>query len=227
MKIAVLGTGIVGRSHAEKLASLGHDVMIGTEDVAKKMADTKTDAMNNVPFPEWQKKNPSVKLATFRDAAAHGEIVYDALKGDCALDVLKSVGAENLNGKIIVDIANPLDFSKGMPPTLTVCNTDSLGEEVQRTFPEAKVVKTFNTTNALLQVNPQQLANADHDMFLCGNDADAKAKVTEILKSYGWKNINDLGDITAARGMEMMLPVWLRLWGALKTPMFNFKIVKQ
>jgi hypothetical protein len=136
-------------------------------------------------------------------------------------------GEANLNGKVLIDIANPLDFSQGMPPTLTVCNTDSLGEQIQRAYPNVKVVKTLNTVNAFLMVNPGQLANADHTMFVCGNDAAAKAQVTEWLKGwFGWKDVIDLGDITNARGTEMLLPIWVRLWGALQSPMFNFKIVK-
>lgn len=114
-----------------------------------------------------------------------------------------------------------------MPPSLFVSNTDSLGEQVQKVLPNTKVVKTFNTMNAMLQVNPQQLADGDHHIFVSGNDAEAKNTVTELLKSYGWKHIIDLGDITTARGTEMMMPVWLRLWGSLKTPMFNYKIVTQ
>ncbi|QQR78507.1 MAG: NAD(P)-binding domain-containing protein [Candidatus Moraniibacteriota bacterium] len=226
MKIGILGTGVVGRSHAEKLAGLGHEVMLGTQDVEKTLASTEKDAMGNPPFSEWHKEHPDIALGTLSEAATHGEIVYDALKGEIALPAISSLKAE-LSGKILIDIANPLDFSHGMPPSLSICNTDSLGEQIQKALPEVKVVKTFNTTNAHLQVNPTQLADGDHHLFLSGNDAQAKTKVTEIAKSYGWKHIIDLGDITTARGTEMLLPLWLRLWGALETPMFNFKIVKE
>ena len=123
-------------------------------------------------------------------------------------------------------MANPLDFSKGMPPTLSVCNDDSLGERIQRAFPEAKVVKTLNTLTAALMVNPVQLAGGDHHLFLSGNDKDAKEKAVELLKTFGWKNFIDLGDITTARGSEMVLALWIRLWGSLQTPMFNYKIVR-
>jgi predicted dinucleotide-binding enzyme len=147
--------------------------------------------------------------------------------GTGSLSALTLAGAENLNGKIVIDISNPLDFSKGMPPTLSVCNTDSVGEQLQKAFPGAKVVKTLNTTNAYLMVDPSRLAGGDHTMFMCGNDAEAKAKVTDLLKNgFGWKDVLDLGDISAARGQEMILPIWLRLWGALKTPNFNFKIAR-
>lgn len=124
-----------------------------------------------------------------------------------------------------MDVSNPLDFSSGMPPSLSVCNTDSLGEQIQRAFPNARVVKTLNTINANVMVNPLLVAGGDHDVFVSGDDADARARVSELLKSwFGWRSVIDLGDITTARGTEMMLPVWVRLWGALGTPMFNFKI---
>lgn len=217
---------MVGRAHAAKLAELGHEVVMGTQDVQKTLASVEKDAMGNPPFSEWHKEHKNIKLAPLAEAALVGEIIFDALKGEIALSVLKSL-AKELDGKVLVDIANPLDFSKGMPPFLSVCNTDSLGEQIQSALPKTKVVKAFNTLNAYLQVDPKQLSSGDHDLFICGNDADAKAKVTEIAKSYGWQNIIDVGDITCARGTEMLLPIWLRLWGALKTPMFNFKIVKQ
>lgn len=227
MKIAILGTGMVGRAHAAKLTELGHDVVLGTQDVEKTLTNTEKDAMGNPPFSEWHKEYGGIKLLTFSNAANHGEIVFDALRGEVAVSVLQTLESE-LSGKVLVDIANPLDFSKGMPPFLSVCNTDSLGEQVQNALPKTKVVKAFNTLNAYLQVDPKQLSGGEHDLFLCGNDAGAKAKVIEIAKSYGWneKNIIDIGDITTARGTEMLLPIWLRLWGALKTPMFNFKIIK-
>jgi 8-hydroxy-5-deazaflavin:NADPH oxidoreductase len=144
-----------------------------------------------------------------------------------SIEALKMAGEANLNDKILIDISNPLDFSKGMPPTLTVCNTDSLAEQIQATFPQLKVVKTLNTLTADLMVNPAKVANGDHDIFVSGNDAQAKATITEFLKrEFGWKNVIDLGDISTARGTEMLLPVWLRLYGALQTPYFNFKIVR-
>jgi predicted dinucleotide-binding enzyme len=226
MKIGILGTGPVGRAHAEKLAALGHDVTQGTKDPGKKLAETKTDEMGNAPYGEWRKTHPSVKLGTFAEAAGHGEMVYNALKGEAAVKTLKPL-KDPLKGKILVDISNALDFSKGMPPTLFVCNTDSLGERIQRALPAVKVVKSFNTINAQLQVNPGKLSGGDHHIFVGGNDDAAKADVMRILKDwYGWKNIIDLGDITSARGTEMMMLFWIRMWGVLKTPVFNYKIVK-
>jgi len=225
MRIGILGTGIVGRSHAARLASLGHDVAIGPHDVAKTLSRTEGDAMGNPPFSAWQREHKGVKLLTFAEAASHGEMVFDALRGEAALSVIEVLTSE-LEGKVLVDIANPLDFSKGMPPTLTVCNTDSLGEQIQRALPRVRVVKIFNTVSAFLQVDPGQLAGGNHDLFICGNDATAKELAGKIAKSYGWKTVIDLGDITSARGMEMLMPVWLRLWGAFGSPSFNYKIVR-
>lgn len=225
MNISILGTGVVGRAHAAKLSQLGHQVYIGTQDTNKTMANKETDAMGNEPFKDWQVKYSSVKLASFKDASEKSDIVFNALKGEVVLKVLKNLKNE-LKGKILVDISNPLDFSKGMPPSLFVCNTDSLGEQIQKELPDTKVVKAFNTINARLQVKPSKLNDGDHDLFICGNDHQAKNQIIEIAKNYGWKNINDLGDITASRTMEMLLPIWLRLWGVIEDPVFNFKIVK-
>lgn len=164
---------------------------------------------------------------TFAQAAAFGELVFNATSGTGALAALQAAGAENLRGKIVVDISNPLDFSKGMPPTLTVTNTDSLGEQLQRAFPDAKIVKTLNTVNCALMVAPGNLAGGEHDMFICGNDKDAKARVAEILKGwFGWKNLIDLGDITNARATEGYLPLWVRLYGHLQTPNFSLRVVR-
>jgi predicted dinucleotide-binding enzyme len=227
MKIGVLGTSMVGQSMGGKLAALGHDVMIGTRDVANTLARTEPHPYGFPPFSVWQQEHPQVKLGIFAEAAAHGELVVNATNGTASLAALKLAGEANLNGKILVDIANPLDFSKGMPPTLSVCNTDSLGEQIQRAFPQVKVVKTLNTVTASLMVNPRQLADGDHHIFVSGNDAEAKAQVINWLTTwFGWKQIIDLGDITTARGTEMYLPLWLRLWGALGTGMFNLKVVQ-
>jgi predicted dinucleotide-binding enzyme len=153
-------------------------------------------------------------------------MVVNATSGVVSLEALELAGGDNLNEKILVDISNPLDFSQGMPPTLSVSNTDSLGEQIQRRFPEVMVVKTLHTMNAYLMVDPAQLAGTDHTVFVSGDDTEAKAEVTELLRSFGWTDIIDLGDITTARGTEMMLPIWLRLFGALQKPVFNFKIVR-
>ncbi len=227
MRIGVFGTSMVGQVISGKLVELGHDVMVGTRDVAATTAKVEPHPYGFPAFSVWQQQNPSVMLGTFADAARHGEMVINATNGTGSLAALQLAGAANLNGKVLVDIANPLDFSQGMPPSLTVCNTDSLGEQIQRAFPEVKVVKTLNTVTAFLMVNPAQVGNADHTMFICGNDAAAKTPVTGWLAGwFGWKDVIDLGDITNARGTEMLLPIWVRLFGALQTGMFNFKVVR-
>jgi len=214
MKVGVFGSGMVGQTIGSKVAELGHEVMLGTRNPGK--------------LQEWlDKTSANARVGSFAETAAHGEILFNATNGGGSLEALDMAGKANLDGKILIDISNPLDFSKGMPPTLFVSNTDSLGEQIQRAYPNLKVVKSLNTVTASLMVNPRQLADGDHHIFVSGNDADAKAQVTRILTDwFGWRHVLDLGDITTARGTEMYLPIWLRLWGAQGTGMFNIKIVK-
>lgn len=222
MNIGILGTGGVGQTLAAKLADLGHSVMLGTRDVQATLARTE----QGTAFSAWISANSSVHLGTFREAAEHGELLINATRGDATLAALAAAG-DALNGKILMDAANPLDFSHGMPPSLFVSNTDSLAEQVQRQFPEVRVVKALNTLAAPLMINPALVGGGEHHLFICGNDADAKAAVIGYLKAwFGWTHIIDLGDITNARGTEMILALWVRLWGALGTPMFNFRIVQ-
>ena len=214
MKIGILGTGMVGATLGTKLIQVGHEVRMGSRS-----ADNENAA-------EWVKGNgQKASQGTFDDTAKFGEVIFNCTAGTASLAVLTAAGASNLKGKVLVDVANPLDFSKGMPPTQTVCNNDSLGEQIQRTFPSVKVVKALNTMRCTLMVEPA-LVKGEHDVFVCGNDSQAKDKVKEILKSFGWKSIIDLGDITAARGTEMVLPLWLRLMGLFQSPDFNFKIAR-
>jgi predicted dinucleotide-binding enzyme len=226
MKIAVLGTGMVGRTIAGALAGLGHDVVIGTRDPQATLARAEPDVMGTAPFAQWHAENSEISLVPFADAAADAELIVNATNGSGSLAALAAVGTGNLAGKVIMDIANPLDFSQGMPPSLNPVNTNSLGEEIQRAFPQSRVVKTLNTMNASVMVDPARVAGGDHSVFVSGDDADAKAAVTEILKGFGHRDVIDLGDITSARGSEMLLPIWLRLWGALGTGEFNFKIAR-
>ena len=170
MKIAVLGTGMVGRALAGRLSGLGHDVTIGTRDPQATLARTEPDGMGNPPYSTWAKAHPEVALATFREAAAAAELVVNATNGSGALPALEQAGADHLAGKVIVDISNPLDFSQGFPPTLFVKDTDSLGEQIQRAFPQARVVKTLNTLNADLMVDPASLG-AESSVFVSGDDA--------------------------------------------------------
>lgn len=226
MKIAVLGTGMVGRAIAGRLAELGHEVTIGTRDTATTMARTEPDGMGNPPYPVWARSHPDVRLAAFAEAATDAELLVNATSGTAARDALDAVGAHRLAGPILLDIANPLDFSQGFPPTLWVKDTDSLGEQLQAAYPGLRVVKSLNTLTAELMVRPGQLANGQHTVFVSGNDAEAKRVVTGLLESFGHTDIIDLGDITTARGTEMLLPLWLRLMGALGTGMFNIKLVR-
>lgn len=214
MNFGVLGTGMVGVALANKLLSLGHNVMMGSRTA------------DNPKLLEWLSTTDGRGQAgTFADAARVADVLVNCTSGAASIDVLRSCDASDLAGKILIDIANPLDFSNGMPPSLFICNTDSLGERIQSTFPGLRVVKTLNTLNCNLMVDPSLLPS-DHDIFMSGNDAAAKADVRHLLESFGWTTIHDLGDITTARGTEMLLPVWIRLWGALGSPMFNFKIVR-
>ena len=215
MKIAVLGTGEVGRTIASRLVEVGNEVKLGARSA------------DNAAGKEWvAKAGAKASSGTFADAASFGEIVFNCTKGEHSLDALKAAGAASLKGKVVVDVSNPLDFSKGFPPSLTVCNTDSLGEQIQRTFPEARVVKALNTMWNGLMVNPRMLKETHHT-FLSGNDEKAKQAVRGILESFGWRQeeVVDLGDITTARGTEAYLPLWVRIFGATQKGAFNLRLV--
>jgi 8-hydroxy-5-deazaflavin:NADPH oxidoreductase len=226
MKIAVLGTGSVGPALAAALSGLGHDVVIGTRDPQATLARTEPGRTGGPPFSQWHASHREIAVAAFADAAAASELVVNATNGTASVEALTEAGAANLAGKIVMDVANPLDFSRGFPPSLNPVNTDSLGEQIQRAFPEAKVVKTLNTMTNSVMVEPGRVAGGDHTVFVSGNDAGAKAEVTEILRALGHTDVLDLGDITTARGAEMILPLWLRVWGALGTGEFNFKVAR-
>lgn len=216
MKIAVLGTGMVGETIGSKLVALGHEVKMGSRSATNEKAAA------------WVKKSGAkASQGTFADAAAFGELLFNCTSGSGSLEALNAAGKKNLEGKILLDLSNPLEFSKGMPPTLFVSNTDSLGEQIQRAFPELKVVKTLNTINANVMVDPARIPG-EHAVFVSGNDAEAKRQVKQLLtEGFGWKQVIDLGDITTSRGTESYLMLWLRLWGALGTPDFNISIVKK
>ena len=214
MRIGILGTGIVGKTLATRLTKLGHEVRMGSRAAGGDKASA------------WVKESGGkASEGSFADAAAHAEMVFNCTAGIASLDALKAAGAQNLQGKVLVDVSNPLDFSRGMPPTHSVCNTDSLAEQIQREFPTAKVVKALNTVTAALMVEPSLIPGV-HTMFVSGNDAKAKAEVIDLLKTgFGWKEVIDLGDITAARAQEMYLALWVRLFGKFKTPNLNIHVV--
>jgi predicted dinucleotide-binding enzyme len=226
VKIAVLGTGTVGRTMAARFAELGHQVTVGTREPEATLARTEQDAMGNAPFSSWLAEHPQVTLATFAEAAGQAELVVNATNGGVSVEVLNQAGAANLAGKVLLDIANPLDFSRGFPPTLFVKDTDSLGEQIQRAFPDVRVVKSLNTMTAAVMADPGLAAGGDHSVFVSGDDEPAKHTVIDLLTSIGHTDVIDLGDLSTARGTEMLLPIWLRLMGALGTPMFNFKIAR-
>ncbi len=228
MKIGIFGTGMVAQVVGGALMARGHDVQFGTRDVAGTLARTEKTGMGSAPFSAWIKDNPKATLAPFRDAARHGEVLINATAGGGSLAALASADPKDLAGKILIDIANPLDFSKGFPPTLSVCNTDSLAEQIQRAFPALKVVKSLNTVNASVMVSPA-VVSGDHTIFVSGNDAAAKAEVQRYLGEwFGWQrsSILDLGDITTARGTEMFLALWIRLYASTKNPMVTINVLQ-
>jgi 8-hydroxy-5-deazaflavin:NADPH oxidoreductase len=226
MDIGVLGTGPVGKTIAARLDELGNKVVMGTHDPNATLAKTEPDYLGNPPISTWLEKNSGIKLASFSESAAFGEIVINATTGTGSLSNLEAAGKENLKGKLLIDISNPMDKSKSGLPSFFVTNTDSLGEQIQRAFPETKVVKTLNTVNVRLMAHPLQLNEGHHSIFMCGNDLEAKAQVREILISFGWQDIIDLGDITTARGTEMYMALQMRLRALLKTGIFNIQVVR-
>jgi len=225
MKFAVLGTGSVGRTLAARLTEVGHQVTVGTRDPRTTLRRREPDAMGAAPYAEWAAGHRDIGLATFAEATSGADIVVNATNGAASIEVLTLAGGANLSDKVLLDIANPLDFSRGMPPTLFVKDADSLAEQIQRTFPKAKVVKALNTLTAELMAHPASLPE-DSSVFVSGDDAQAKDTVTSLLKEFGHTDIIDLGDLSTARGTEMLLPLWLRLWAALGTPKFNIKVVR-
>lgn len=214
---AVLGTGMVGRALAGKLAERGHPVIMGSRTA---------DNPAGTAWAEHAGKNAS--CATFADAAAAADVIFLCVKGEHALTVAAAAAegadATALDGKVLIDVTNPLDFSKGMPPSLYFRGEDSLGEQIQRAHPDARVVKSLNTVNASVMVDPGRIPG-ETALFVSGDDADAKATVEAILRDdFGWKHVIDLGDLSTARGTEAYLLLWLRLWQAHGTADLNIAV---
>jgi 8-hydroxy-5-deazaflavin:NADPH oxidoreductase len=226
MKIAVLGSGFAGRTLAGGLADLGHEVTIGTRDVAATLRRTEPDRMGNAAYAGWAEVHPHIRLAPFAEAAASAELFVNATSGAGSISALTDAGAANLAGKVLIDVANPLEFSQGFPPNLFVKDSDSLAEQIQRAFPDARVVKTLNTMVGDVMTTPKSVADGDHTVFVSGDDAEAKQVVTELLASFGWTDIVDLGGISTARATEMMVKIRLLVMTSLGTPIFNFKIAR-
>ncbi len=224
MKIAMIGAGSVGQTLGSALIAKGHDVMIGVRDPG---GDALTKARGNAKtLGDWAVRTKG-KVGSFAEAARHGGIIFNATSGGGSLEALTAAGAANLKGKVLVDVANPLDFSQGMPPFLMpqYAGPTSLAEQIQAAFPDANVVKAFNTVAAAVMVQPA-LVPGDHDLFIAGNDASSKAAVTEIAKGFGWTHIIDLGDIKGARATESLLPIWVRIWNVTGGFHHNFHLAR-
>ena len=215
MRYAVLGTGRVGPTIASKLVSLGHEVMMGSRDATNERAAA------------WvAQAGPGATAGTFADAAAFGDVVINATEGTHSLDALQTCSAELVSGKVVIDVSNPLDFSGGFPPRLTHCGDDSIGEQIQRAFPDSRVVKTLNTINCEIMVDPALAPGGN--VFISGDDPDAKLQTRALLQSFGWpdSDIVDIGDITSARGAEAYVLFWVRLMQTEGTPRFNIRLVR-
>jgi predicted dinucleotide-binding enzyme len=218
MDIAVLGTGSVGRALAGRLDELGHAVTLGTRDPEA------TTARGDAQLDAWRAQHPRIGLAGFSDAADGSDVVVNATNGAASLDALEQAG-EALDGRVLLDVSNPLDFSHGFPPTLFVADTDSLAEQLQAAHPRVRVVKALNTVTADLMVAPETLPEQT-TVFVSGDDTAAKEVVTGLLRELGHTDVLDLGGLSTARGTEMYLALWVRTLGALGTPLFNIRVVR-
>jgi predicted dinucleotide-binding enzyme len=216
MRIGVLGTGMVGQAIGSRLVALGHEVRMGSREAGNEKARTWAESAGE-----------QASEGTFADAAAFGELVFNCTAGQHSLAALEQAGRDELAGKVLVDVANVLELSEGAPPTVGVGTTDSLGERIQQAFPDTKVVKSLNTMNCEVMVDPSRVPG-DHAVFVCGDDAHAKAQVSELLQSFGWtsERILDLGGIRGARGTELYVTLWLSLWGIVGTGDFNIALVR-
>jgi predicted dinucleotide-binding enzyme len=226
MHITVLGTGTVGQVLAERFAEVGHEVTIATRDVKATLARSETDEHGATSFGSWMTAHPQIRLVAMAGSLADADLVVNATSGLASLAALRAAGAGELEGAVILDVANPLDFSAGFPPTLSVKDTDSLGEQIQAAFPDTRVVKSLNTLTAALMVHPELVGDGQHTVFVSGNDSAAKDLVARLLLSLGHRDVIDLGDITTARGTEMFLALWVRTMTALGTGMFNIRVVR-
>jgi len=226
MKIGIFGTGDVGKTLSSALAQRGHEVMLGTRDVRRKMEE-KPAGDDSVSFRDWLSNHKKVLLGTFAEAAAHGDLLMNATAGHASLEALAKARPADLKAKILIDISNALGPWQAGEMEMFVVNTDSLAERIQRAHPSTLVVKALNTVTAHVMVNPAGLAGGDHDLFVAGNDPEARDRVARFLRDeFGWRTVLDLGDLTAARGLEMMIMVWLKIWAALGTADFNYRIAR-
>jgi len=224
----MFGTGVVGQTLATKLVTLGHTVTMGGRTAHGDAATAWVASASALAGAAAAPSGGTALEGTFADAARSGEVLFNATNGAHSLEALALAGEADLAGKVLIDVANPLDFSRGMPPSLTVCNTDSLGEQIQRAHPAARVVKTLNTVNADVMVNPA-VVSGDHTIFVCGDDAGAKETAASVIVELGWPRpaILDLGGISACRGAEMYLPLWVSMRQATGTGHLNIRVVTE
>jgi predicted dinucleotide-binding enzyme len=207
---------MVGVAIATRLVELGHGVRMGSRQAG------------NAKAVEWVREaGGDASEGSFADAAAYGDLLFNCTSGGASLTALESAGPENLAGKTLVDVANPLDFSQGMPPRLSVVNDDSLGEQIQAAFTEARVVKSLNTMNCQVMVDPSRIPG-EHNVFMSGENAEAKSEVAGLLGEFGWpqERVIDLGGIRTCRGTEMFLPLWLSLMGTIGNGDFNVAVLR-
>ena len=215
MKVGVLGTGMVGSAIATRLVELGHEVRMGSRQAGNEKAAAWAESAGD-----------RASSGDFADAASFGEIAFNCTAGDGSVDAVISA-REGLADKLLIDVANALDFSNGPPPVIEATDRDSLAEQIQRAVPDAHVVKSLNTVNNDVMVEPA-LVPGDHVIFLSGDDKEAKRQATEVLGEFGWPEdrVIDLGDITTARGPEAYVGLWLRLMGALGSSQFNIGLFR-
>lgn len=225
MKIAILGTGMVGQNLAQSLFAKGHQIMIGTRDAAKAMNSAEPSQYGMPAFGLWIKNHPQLAVGSFAQAIGFGDMVINATNGLVSLEALTQAKADTAGNKILIDVANKLQPVPGAMAKSLANDDTSLGEEIQAAFPNLRVVKTLSTMNTYVMTNPA-IVHQETTAFIAGNDEAAKAEAAKLLKDFGWTDMIDLGDITGARGVEMMMAIWLRLWGVVGSKPFNFKVVR-
>jgi predicted dinucleotide-binding enzyme len=220
MKIGILGAGPVAQTIGTALVQNGHTVFLGSR------------SSPNEKVAAWLHQcGGRGKSGSFQEAATFGELLFVCLNGGVAVDVINQTGAESFREKVVIDVTNPLDFSRGMPPTLLppYNNQYSLGEHIQATLPDAFVVKALNTVTARLMVNALLVNDGNHNLFICGNNAEAKNTVKHLLaENFYWKpeNIMDMGSIESARLTEAIIPFWVGVMQVMGTSLFNYQIVR-
>lgn len=214
MRIGVFGTGVVGQTVGSKLVELGHEVMLGSRDAA-----------NDKALAWKDRAGERASNGTFAETAAFGDLLVNATNGGGSLAAIGSADGADLEGKVLVDVSNPLDFSYGFPPQLSTPQGDSLAEQIARAHESLRVVKALNTMNADVMVDPGRVAG-DHVVFVASDDAGAKTEVAALLQEIGWpaERVVDVGGLDAARGLEAYVLLWVRLMGAFGTSEFNIGI---